>query len=102
MSFCSQKRAAAEPTRHGTLSVSPCFGGRAFNLQLERPSKFTGLSARTQHRRALKDAADDSGDGRFHYRLSRLDAMNFQASLAGTPAKATIPRALNCRASCPI
>jgi hypothetical protein len=77
MSLCSQKRAATEPARHGTLFGSPRLGGQAFNLQLERPSKFTGLCAQTQYHRALKDTADESGDGGFPYRLSRLDAMNF-------------------------
>ncbi|MGH6801045.1 MAG: hypothetical protein ACRECZ_06490 [Methylocella sp.] len=40
--------------------MEPCLDrralARAFNLQLKRPSKFTGLSARTPHRRAAKDA----------------------------------------------
>jgi hypothetical protein len=52
--------------------------------------------------RIAESAADDSGDGLLHYRLSRRDAMNFQASHARAPAKTTNPRALNCRASCPI
>jgi hypothetical protein len=87
--------------------MEPCldrraFSGQAFNLQLERPSKFTGLCAQTQHYRALKAAANESGDGGFHYRLSRLDARISQASLARAEAKAPIPRALNCRASCPL
>src|ERR1700730_14007425 len=45
-----------------------------------------------------ESAADDSGDGLLHYRLSRPNAMNFQASHPRAPAKTTIPRALNCRA----
>src|ERR1700682_3930170 len=92
-----------------------CFGGRVFALQLKYPTARTGLFARTNIAartldalterfltRTAESAADDSGDGLLHYRLSRPNAMNFQASHPRAPAKTTIPRALNCRASCPI
>jgi hypothetical protein len=86
----------------------------SFRLATETPVQVHGTFRANEHRgtnlgcldrAVLKQgqlkAADDSGDG-LHYRLSRLDATNFQASLVRAPAIASIPRALNCRASCPI
>src|ERR1700732_626640 len=68
------------------LSGSPCCGGRAFALQLKYPSKRTGLFVRTNIAartldaptewvltRTAESAADDSGDGLLHYRVSRRD-----------------------------
>src|ERR1700730_11049616 len=103
------------PGTSWNLSGSRCLGGRAFALQLKHPSTFTGLFARTNTSARTLDAATerfltrtaesapgDSGDGRFHYRLSRPNAMNFQASHARAQAKTTFPHAVNCRASCHI
>src|ERR1700682_1154221 len=75
------------------LSGSRCLGGRAFALQLKHPSNFTGLLARTNTAterfltRTAESAPGDSGDGRFHYRLSRPNAMTSKLHTQGRKQK---------------
>jgi hypothetical protein len=116
MSFCSQKRAVTQPVLDGTGHVRTAALERAsFRLVIGTPVQVRGIFRATPAARALnapfnwflkrgqlKNSADDSGDNPSSYRLSRPNAMSFQALRVRAAVKTTIPRALNCRASCPI